>query len=70
MWISYEKLGLTEEEFEKWFIERANVSVYMGGVFGEAGRGYIRLNIASPRAMLQEAYDRMDAVYAELKKNC
>lgn len=70
LWISYEKLGLTEEEFEKWFIERANVSVYMGGVFGEAGRGYIRLNIASPRAMLQEAYDRMDAVYAELKKNC
>lgn len=66
LWISYEKLGITEEELEKWFLEKANVSVYMGSVFGEAGRGFIRLNIASPRAMLQEAYDRMANVYSEL----
>ena len=44
---------------EAWFLNEANVSVYMGGVFGEDGKGYIRLNIASPRVMLEEAYDRM-----------
>ena len=54
LWISYEKLGITEEELEKWFLEKANVSVYMGSVFGNEGRGFIRLNIASPRAMLKE----------------
>jgi len=62
LWISYEKLGITEEELEK-----ANVSVYMGSVFGNEGRGFIRLNIASPRAMLKEAYERMAAVYSEIK---
>lgn len=67
LWISYEKLGITEEELEKWFLEKANVSVYMGSVFGNEGRGFIRLNIASPRAMLKEAYERMAAVYSELK---
>ena len=67
LWISYEKLGITEEELEKWFLEKANVSVYMGSVFGNEGRGFIRLNIASPRAMLKEAYERMDAVYSEIK---
>ena len=67
LWINYEKLGITEEELEKWFLEKANVSVYMGSVFGNQGRGFIRLNIASPRTMLKEAYERMAAVYSELK---
>lgn len=67
LWISYEKLGITEKELEKWFLEKANVSVYMGSVFGNEGRGFIRLNIASPRAMLKEAYERMAAVYSEIK---
>ena len=67
LWISYEKLGITEEELEKWFLEKTNVSVYMGSVFGNQGRGFIRLNIASPRTMLKEAYERMAAVYSELK---
>lgn len=67
LWISYEKLGITEEELEKWFLEKANVSVYMGSVFGNQGRGFIRLNIASPRTMLKEAYERMAVVYSELK---
>lgn len=66
LWISYEKLGITEEELESWFLNKANVSVYMGSVFGDAGRGFIRLNIASPRAMLKEAFERMAAVYGEL----
>lgn len=68
LWISYEKLGLTEAEMEAWFLEKANVSVYMGSVFGEAGRGYIRLNLASPRSMLKEAYERMADVYQEAER--
>ena len=59
LWIDYEKTGLNEKQLEEWFLEKANVSVYMGSVFGEAGNGYIRLNIASPRPMLEEAYNRM-----------
>lgn len=67
LWIDYSGLGLTEEEMEKWFIERANVSVYMGSVFGEEGKGYIRLNLASPRAVLAEALARMSAAYAAVR---
>lgn len=68
LWISYEQLGCSEETLERWFIDRANVSVYMGSVFGEAGKGFIRLNIASPRKVLEEAYGRMAKVYSELKQ--
>lgn len=68
LWIDYHALGCTEEALEAWFLNQANVSVYMGTVFGEAGRGFIRLNIASPRSVLKEAFDRMASVYAQLKE--
>ena len=65
LWIDYEKTGLNEQQLEEWFLKKANVSVYMGSVFGEAGRGYIRLNLASPRQMLDEAYHRMLKVWKD-----
>ena len=65
LWIDYKKTGLTEQKLEEWFLKKANVSVYMGSVFGEAGRGYIRLNLASPRKVLEEAYNRMLSVWEE-----
>ncbi|MFR3321112.1 MAG: hypothetical protein ACLTSZ_08140 [Lachnospiraceae bacterium] len=45
--MDYQDTGLTEQQLEEWFLKKANVSVYMGSVFGEAGRGCIRLNVAS-----------------------
>lgn len=68
LWIDYSGLGLTEEEMEKWLIEKAHVSVYMGSVFGEDGKGYLRLNLASPRAVLEEALARMNEAYAAVLK--
>ena len=53
LWIDYTRTGMSEEELEQWFLKEANVSVYMGSIFGEAGRGYIRLNLASPRFLLK-----------------
>ena len=66
LWLDYKKLNCSEEDLEKWFINEAKVSVYMGTVFQEEGRGYIRLNIASPRKLLEQAYDRMRAVYEKI----
>lgn len=68
LWMDYEQLNCSEEELENWFIEKAHVSVYMGSVFGEDGRGYIRVNIASPRELLKQAYEQMADVYDELVK--
>ena len=69
LWMDYKELGCEEAELEKWFLEKAKVSVYMGTVFQEEGRGCIRLNIASPRKLLEEAYDRMYVAYCHIKKN-
>ena len=44
---------------EEWFIEKVNVSVYMGSVFGEDGIGFFRLNMATSKELLAEALHRM-----------
>lgn len=67
MWMDYAQLNCTEEELERWFIEKAHVAVYMGSVFKKEGRGCIRVNIASPRKLLQQAYEQMAEAYDVLK---
>ena len=63
LWINYETLKKTEQEMEKWFIEQAKVSVYMGSVFGIEGTGYIRFNLATSKYTLVEALMRMKEAY-------
>ena len=67
LWMDYRATGLNAQQMERWFLEDCNVSVYMGSVFGPEGDGYIRLNLASPRPLLQEAYERMRAAWSSCK---
>ena len=41
------------------FIKQARVGLNNGAEFGEPGKGFVRLNFGSPRAMLVEALNRM-----------
>jgi cystathionine beta-lyase len=43
------------------FLERARVALSDGPDFGEAGRGFVRLNFATSRAILDEILERMAA---------
>lgn len=61
MWLDCSALGLTQEELMA-RIDGAHVKVNDGKVFGEQGRGYIRLNIGCPRAQLERALERMKTV--------
>lgn len=63
LWIDYMSLNITEEELEKWFLEKAKVSVYMGTVFQKAGNGFIRVNIATSKSILMKAYEQMKNCY-------
>ena len=62
-WIDYRKTGLTEEQILQLFLEKAKVSVYGGSHFGESGRGYIRLNAAVPKCVLEEILNRIEKAY-------
>lgn len=64
LWVSVKELHKSPEEIEEFFTCRARVSVYMGSRYGRRTRDFIRLNIASPRSVLEEAMERIQKAYA------
>lgn len=52
-------LNLKQNELEQLFVEDARLALNTGTTFGEEGEGFMRLNIACPRATLQKALDQL-----------
>ena len=61
MWLDCSALGLSQEELMERILA-AHVKVNDGLFFGEAGRGFIRLNIGCPRSQILEALKRLETV--------
>jgi aspartate aminotransferase len=59
-------LGMSSEETARFLLEKAKVVVQPGNQFGQAGEGFIRLNIATSREVLEEALERIRKAVSEL----
>lgn len=59
-WLDFNELGLTHEELKERLLDRAKVALNDGTTFGgKAYEGCFRLNIGTPRKVLQEAVERI-----------
>ena len=62
-WLDFRSLGLTEQERERLLLEKAGLWLDSGFIFGKAGEGFERINVACPRKTLETAMGRLkDAV--------
>ena len=59
LWLDFTRLGLTREELDDRIIHRAGLWLDSGWIFGKSGEGFQRINAACPRAILEEALDRI-----------
>ena len=59
LWLDMNALGLTDAELEKTLVEKAGLWVSNGSIFGDEGKGFIRINIACPLSTLEKAFDRL-----------
>lgn len=60
LWIDCRELGLTQCELETFMEERAHIALDSGTWFGEMGNGYMRMNIACPRTILEQALEQLE----------
>lgn len=58
LWLDCRKLGLDVKGLKKLMFEEARVAFSEGSVFGTEAEGYLRINLACPRSLLQEAVVR------------
>jgi cystathionine beta-lyase len=67
VWLDCNDLGLSDDALNDFFVNKARVALDGGSWFGEEGKGYMRINVACPRATLKEGLDRIkEAIINEL----
>ncbi|PGM86949.1 MalY/PatB family protein [Bacillus cereus] len=59
VWLDFRGLRMNKENIEKWMYQKAKLALNEGSMFGENGKGFLRMNIACPRATLEEGLSRI-----------
>ena len=59
LWLDCRDMGLSVPELGRFWEEKANIWLNDGSMFGEAGAGFMRLNIATQRSNVEEAVRRL-----------
>jgi cystathionine beta-lyase len=67
-WVDFSGTGLSAEDVAKRVSGRARIFASPGSQFGPGGETWLRFNFATPRPILQEALDRLDDAFSDLRK--
>ena len=59
VWLDCRALGLDHDSLVDLFVNKARLALNDGETFNPGGQGFMRLNVAVPRAILQEAMERL-----------
>nr|WP_144032227.1 MalY/PatB family protein [Amphibacillus jilinensis] len=59
MWLDCRNMGLEQTTLNQFMIEKARVGLNNGLTFGEEGRGFMRINLASPTTYIETGVNKM-----------
>lgn len=65
IWLDFRELGLPENELEDLIVNKANLWLDSGAIFGKVGEGFERINIACPKSLLEEALNNLKTAIGE-----
>ena len=60
IWMDFRNLQMSEDELEELVVQKAGLWLDKGLMFGEAGKGFQRINVACPRVTLKKALERLE----------
>ena len=67
MWLDCKEMGMSHEKVVDFFIYKAKLGLNDGKSFGDAGEGFMRLNVGTSRKILEEAMKRLLHAYEEIE---
>jgi cystathionine beta-lyase len=53
VWLDFRKTGMNQQEIKKFLVQKAGLALNSGDTFGIGGEGFMRMNIACPRSVLE-----------------
>lgn len=66
-WVDFSGTGMERAEFTRRVEQDACIAVNHGPTFGKGGESWLRFNIATPRARIQEAVERLAEAFSDLQ---
>lgn len=67
MWLDCRALGMSGEELNRFFVDRAGVGMNEGSRFGQGGEGFMRMNLACPGSVVQRALEQFETAIKGLE---
>lgn len=69
LWLDFKQLKLSDNELEDLIISKAKLWLDSGKIFGPAGIGFQRINVACPRKTLTDALNKLERAVIEYNYN-
>jgi cystathionine beta-lyase len=66
-WVDFSGTGMTAEEYRARVEKTAMLAVNHGKTFGTGGETFLRFNLATPRALVEQAVERMQSAFSDLQ---
>ena len=62
VWLDCRDLKLNHDQLVSLFVDKARLAFNDGEMFGQGGKGFMRMNVGAPRAIIHEALERLKKV--------
>lgn len=59
MWLDFRAWGMTQEELNRFLVHEAGLGLGDGSIYGVEGTGFERLNVGTPRSVLERAMHQL-----------
>lgn len=64
VFLDFRALGLSQKELVSFCTNKAHLALVDGSVFGEEGKGFMRINLASPRSVIEKALEQLKEAFS------
>lgn len=66
-WVDFTDTGMDREEFTRRVERDAKIATNHGPTFGKGGENFLRFNLATPRALVEQAVERLQKAFGDLQ---
>ena len=66
-WVDFAGTGMDRSEFSSRVAEKARIAATPGHTLGTGGETFLRFNLGTQRANVEEAVSRLQAAFADLQ---
>ena len=66
VWLDCREMNLSQEELNRFMVDKARLALNDGAMFGKEGEGFMRFNAGTPRSVIERAMNQLAEAYQKI----